>query len=69
MTGFLESQRETIAAACAKHGVLRVDAYFDLLDDLRSILGGKVDLVMADAVKNRYIAADIKRTKQVLYAA
>jgi len=25
--------------------------------------------VMADAVKNRYIAADIKRTKQVLYAA
>jgi hypothetical protein len=46
----------------------RVDAYFDLLDDLRSILGGEVDLVMADAVKNRYIAADIKRTKQVLYA-
>ena len=102
MTGFLGSQRETIAAACAKHGVLRldafgsavrgdfrprdsdvdllvefgpmdpyarVDAYFDLLDDLRSILGGKVDLVMADAVKNRYIAADIKRTKQVVYAA
>jgi hypothetical protein len=102
MKGFLESQRETIAAACAKHGVLRldafgsavrgdfrprdsdvdllvefgpmdpyarVDAYFDLLDDLRNILGGEVDLVMADAVKNRYIAADIKRTKQVLYAA
>ena len=102
MTGFLESQREPIAAACAKHGVLRldafgsaargnfrphdsdvdllvefrpmdpyarVDAYFELLDDLRSILGGKVDLVMADAVKNRYIAADIKRTKQVVYAA
>ena len=69
MTGFLESQRETIAAACAKHGVLLVDAYFDLLDDLRSIFGGKVDLVMADAVKNRYIAADIKRAKQVLYAA
>jgi len=28
-----------------------------------------VDLVMADAVKNRYIAADIERTRQVLYAA
>ena len=102
MTGFLESQRETIAAACAKYGVLRldafgsavrgdfrprdsdvdllvefgpmdpharVDAYFDLLDDLRSIIGGEVDLVMADAVKNRYIAADIERTKQALYAA
>ena len=45
------------------------DAYFGLLDELRSIVGGEVDLVMSDAVKNRYIAADIERTKQVLYAA
>lgn len=45
------------------------DAYFGLLDELRSILGVEVDLVMSDAVKNRYIAADIERTKQVLYAA
>ena len=101
MRGFLESQREAIAAACAKHGVLRldafgsavrgdfrpresdvdllvefgpmdvyarVDAYFDLLDDFRGIFGTDVDLVMVDAVKNRYIAADIERTKQALYA-
>ena len=46
-----------------------VDAYFDLLDELRSILGVEVDLVMVEAVKNRYIAEDIARTKQVLYAA
>lgn len=46
-----------------------VDAYFGLLDELRSILGTKIDLVMSDAVKNRYIAADIERTKEVLYAA
>ena len=46
----------------------RVDAYFDLLNELRSILGTEVDLVMVDAVKNRYIAADIERTKQALYA-
>jgi len=46
-----------------------VDAYFDLLNELRSILDAPVDLVMSDAVKNRYIAADIERTKQVLYAA
>ena len=46
-----------------------VDAYFNLLDELRSILGAEVDLVMVEAVKNRYIAADIERTKQVLYAA
>ncbi len=46
-----------------------VDAYFGLLDELRSVLDTSVDLVMADAVKNRYIAADIERTRQVLYAA
>ncbi len=45
------------------------DAYFGLLDDLRGLLGGEVDLVMADAVKNRYIACEIERTKQPLYAA
>jgi predicted nucleotidyltransferase len=47
----------------------RVDAYFDMLDELRTLLGVEVDLVMVGAVKNRYIAADIERTKQVLYAA
>jgi predicted nucleotidyltransferase len=45
------------------------DAYFGLLDDLRSILGSPIDLVMADALKNRYIAANVQRTKQALYAA
>ena len=102
MAGILESKRQQIAAACARHGVLRldafgsavrddfrpgesdvdllvefgpmdpyarVDAYFDLLDELRDILGAEVDLVMVDAVKNRYIAADIERTKQAFYAA
>jgi hypothetical protein len=102
MVGVLESKREQIAAACARHGVLRldafgsavrgdfrqgdsdvdllvefgpmdvyarVDAYFDLLDEFRGILGREVDLVMVDVVKNRYIAADIERTKQALYAA
>jgi predicted nucleotidyltransferase len=47
----------------------RIDAYFDMLDELRALLGVDVDLVMVGAVKNRYIAADIDRTKQVLYAA
>ena len=46
----------------------RVDAYFGMLDELRSLLNVKVDLVMAGAVKNPYIARDIERTKQVLYA-
>ena len=47
----------------------RVEAYFGLLDDLREMFGRRVDLVMADAVKNRYLAQDIQRTKQPLYAA
>ncbi len=45
-----------------------VDAYFGLLDELRSLLG-KVDLVMVGAVKNPYIARAIDREKQLLYAA
>ena len=47
----------------------RVDAYFGLLDELRALVEGDVDLVMVGAVKNPYIARDIERTKQLLYAA
>jgi uncharacterized protein len=43
--------------------------YFDMLEELQALLGTKVDLVMAGAVKNRYIAAEIESTKQLLYAA
>jgi predicted nucleotidyltransferase len=50
-------------------GYERARAYFDMLDELEQLLGLKVDLVMAGAVKNRYIAAEIERTKQTLYAA
>ena len=45
------------------------DAYFGLLDGLRELLASELDLVMADAVKNHYIAREIERTKQLLYAA
>ena len=47
----------------------RVDAYFGLLEELRALLGPKIDLVMVGAVKNPYIASDIERTRQMLYAA
>jgi predicted nucleotidyltransferase len=50
-------------------GHSKAHAYFDMLDELRGLLGTAVDLVMAGAVKNRYIARDIERTKQMLYAA
>ncbi len=50
-------------------GYDRARAYFDMVEELEAVLGTKVDLVMAGAVKNRYISAEIHRTKQMLYAA
>jgi uncharacterized protein len=38
----------------------RVDVYFGLLDELRELLEGNIDLVMAGAVKNPYIAREIE---------
>ena len=102
MTEHLETKREQIVQACARHrvarpdvfgsalradfrpgesdfdllvefapmeGVARIDAYFALLAELRQVLGERVDLVMAGAVKNPYIAGEISRTRQQLYAA
>lgn len=47
----------------------RVDAYFGLREELRALLRQEIDLVMVGAVKNPYVARDIERTKQLLYAA
>jgi predicted nucleotidyltransferase len=47
----------------------RVDAYFGMLEELRVLLNMDVDLVMVGAVKNPYIAREIERTKELLYAA
>lgn len=102
MTGVLENNLGAIAEVCARHGVVRldafgsalrddfrpdesdldllvefapmepyarVDAYFGMLEELRALLGLEVDLVMAGAVKNPYIARDIERTRRMLYAA
>ena len=50
-------------------GYAKAEAYFALLEELRTLLGTNVDLVMTGAVKNRYIARDIEATRQVLFAA
>lgn len=47
----------------------RADAYFGFLDELRSMVGVEIDLVVSGAVKNRIIAADIESTRQAFYAA
>jgi uncharacterized protein len=47
----------------------KAKAYFALLDGLKELLGINVDLVSAGAIRNRYIAREVDRTKQMLYAA
>ena len=64
-----ESDVDLLVEFAPMDGYAKAVAYFDLLDDLRELLGVEVDLVMAGAVKNRYIARDIERTRQLLYAA
>jgi predicted nucleotidyltransferase len=44
-------------------------AYFDLLNDLQSLLGVDVDLVMKGALTNPDLAGEIEQSRQLLYAA
>jgi predicted nucleotidyltransferase len=44
-------------------------SYFQLREKLSQVLGYPVDLVMASAVQNRYIKADIEATRELVYAA
>lgn len=46
-----------------------VGAYFGLERQLADITGQPVDLVMADAVCNPYVRADIEASKQLIYEA
>jgi uncharacterized protein len=43
--------------------------YFELRDALTETIGIPVDLVMAGAVKNPIIKADIEATRELVYAA
>jgi uncharacterized protein len=43
--------------------------YLGLREDLRSLFGREVDLVLPAAVRNPYIRATIERDRQLLYAA
>lgn len=47
----------------------RFHDYFDLRDRLSELLGRPVDLVMARAVRNRFIRAAIEASRQVVYGA
>jgi predicted nucleotidyltransferase len=50
-------------------GYERVDTYFNFRDEPRALFDRDVDLVMSEAIKNRYISQEIERTKKLLYAA
>jgi predicted nucleotidyltransferase len=45
------------------------DAYFGLEQQLNGELGSPVDLVMADAVRNPIVRADIEASKRLVYEA
>jgi len=64
-----QSDLDLLVEFAPMEGYARVDAYFGMLDELRTLLDMKVDLVMAGAVKNPIIAREIERTKEDLYAA
>ena len=43
--------------------------YFSLLNELRQSLATRIDLVMADAVRNPYVKSSIEASKREIYAA
>ena len=45
-----------------------LDRYFGLKEDLEALFGRPVDLVMARAVRNPYVHAEIERDRRLLYA-
>jgi predicted nucleotidyltransferase len=45
------------------------DAYFGLKEDLEALFGRRVDVVMADAVRNPFFQADETADAEELYAA
>jgi predicted nucleotidyltransferase len=46
-----------------------LSGYFRLKEELESLFGRQVDLVMLQAVRNPYVRAAIERDRQLLYAA
>ena len=43
--------------------------YFDLVEDLRAVLGRPVDLVEARAIRNPYLRVAIDKSRELVYAS
>jgi predicted nucleotidyltransferase len=48
---------------------LAFESYFGLKEDLETLFGRPVDLIMPGAVRNPYVRAEIERDRTLLYAA
>ena len=46
-----------------------LDEYFEFREQLEALFGRSVDLVMAGAVRNPYVRADIERSRELVYEA
>ena len=44
-----------------------VTNYFDFRDSLESLLNRKIDLIEEGGLRNKYLIANINRTKQMIY--
>ena len=44
-----------------------VTNYIDLAESLESLFGRKVDLVVERGLRNKYLIANVNRTKQLIY--
>ncbi len=55
------------SATINSEGLDWADIFFDFLHGLETIIGRRVDLVCADAVRNPVFRAELDRTKQLIY--
>lgn len=46
-----------------------LEEYFEFREQLEALFGRSVDLVMAGAVRNPYVRADIERSRELVYEA
>ena len=64
-----ESDVDLLVEFAPTGGRAKFHAYFEMLEELQSVLGTKVDLVMSGAVRNAIISREIEKTKKMIYAA
>lgn len=50
-------------------GVNAFNQYFEFKEALEALLGRKVDLVSAKAIRNRYLKQEVEQAREPLYAA